>query len=195
MEESSNAPVEQSQETSGSEVEAKKEDLVPHSTYKKVLSEKRNYMERYGQLESELQALKEEKMRSEGKTKELADTYKAKYEEAQKSLEETRNKFAWNALTNTIKAHSQKHGCKDPDGFIKLLEDEDLKRIEVGEDFSIDTATLDSVFEDYKNKRSYIFESPRKPVANGNPTNTVKEKEKDLKKMSLAELKDLYKNL
>lgn len=187
--EQTKTPVEQTEDTSSDSAK----NVVAYETYQKLLGEKKNTQSKLQEYEQELRALREEKLKSEGKVQELNETYRSERDKYKTELEKTKQQYAWNALTNTIKSHASKHNCKDPEGFIRLMDDEDLKRIEVGEDFSINTDSLEQVINDYKNKKSYLFDSSKKSVANGNPTTKIQENKNDFSKLSNKEIEELYK--
>lgn len=191
VEENQNAPVEQSVTTSGDT--EKKADSVAYDSYMKALHEKKMAQERESKLQAELQLLQEEKLEREGKIEELNATYKTERDQYKSQLEKTKQQYAWNSLTNSIKAEASKHGCLDTDLLIKAIEDDDLKRINVGEDFSIDMESLNSVIADTKKKRPMLFKSQSVPVANGTPSTKPKPKN-TIKDMSLDELREAYKN-
>lgn len=191
VEENQNAPVGQSEETSGNS--EKKADSVAYESYMKALNEKKNAQAKLSEYEQELQKLREEKLEREGKIEELNTQYRSERDQYKSELEKTKQQYAWNSLTNSIKAEASKHGCLDTDLLIKAIEDDDLKRINVGEDFSIDMDSLSSVIADTKKKRPMLFKNTSVPVANGTP-NTKPKPKNNLKDMSLDELREAYKN-
>lgn len=191
--ENQNAPVEHSEETSGNS-ESSKQDKVAYDSYMKALHEKKMAQGRQSELEAELQKLREEKLEREGKIEELNQTYKKERDTYKSELEQTKKMYAWNSLTNSIKAQAVKHNCVDTDLLIKAIDDEDLKRINMGEDFSIDTESLDSVIADTKKKRPHLFKPSSAPAVNGVPNAKISSpKKKELKDMSLDELREAYK--
>lgn len=194
MEERENAPVEQTNEASG---DNGKQDSVSYDSYHKVLKEKKSFQERLSKQEEalkELQMLKEEKMKQEGKIQELLESKSKEANEWKSKFEETKQQYAWNALTSGIKAHASKHNCKDPEGFIKLLEDEDLKRIRVNDDFTIDGESIETVISDYKKKKDYLFSDKAPKAVSGTPRNTeYKKEEKSMGEMTMDELRRKFK--
>lgn len=194
MSEESQAPVEQSTDASG-EVDQGK-DSVSLSSYQKVLKEKKARDARLSEMELKLQQLEEEKLAKDGKLQELLDTYKKKTSELEMKLEKTTKSYAWNSVTGEIKREALKAGCKDPDKLIRLMSDDDLKAIEVGDNFSINTESLRELIEKNKKENYFLFESSSKQAAAGIPTSKAFEKpEKEIKDMSLDELKEMYKKL
>ena len=189
MENVNQDPVDQSQSTSGDE----KNDVVSYESYKKALNEKKNFQSKLSEYEQELQRLRAEKMSAEGKKDELIQTYKKQLSEISEKLEKTNKHYAWNTLTGAIKQEAIKHGCTDPEKLIRLMDDEDLRSIEIGENFNIDFDSVKNVIEKSKKDNFFLFKSPGKPIANGIPNTKIVEDKKDLKDLSIDELKALYK--
>lgn len=188
------APVEQSDATSG--VTDKANDAVSYESYKKALNEKKNYQAKLSEYEQEVQRLREEKMSAEGKKDELLSTYQKKVQDLSEKLDKTTKHYAWNTLTSEIKREAMKHGCTDPDKLIRLMDDEDLRSIEIGENFSIDNKAIESVIEKNKKDNFFLFKTGSKPIANGIPnTKPIDDSKEDLKKLSLDELKQKVKEL
>lgn len=190
MSEESKSPVEQDVNAGGKN-EVK--DTVAYESFQKVLGEKKNAQAKLSQYEQELQTLREEKLQREGKNEELISTYKQKYEQVSKKYEETQKQYAWSTLTGEIKREALKHGCTDPDKLIRLMEDEDLRSIEVGDNFNIDKESLSSVIERSKKDNHFLFKSTTPVAANGRPVASVKKTEKRISDMSREELEELYK--
>jgi len=186
------APVEQAEKASG---ETEKKDHVAYESYQKVLKEKKSFQSRLSEYEAKLQQLQEEKLSAEGKKDELIDTYRSQLNDYKSKLDSTQKTYAWNTLTGEIKREAMKHGCTDPDKLIRLMDDNDLKSIEIGEDFSINTESLKTVIEKNKQENFFLFKNTPKVSANGNPsTKQVVENDKnDLSKLSMEEIRELYK--
>jgi hypothetical protein len=188
------APVEQSDATSG--VSDKVNDAVSYESYKKALNEKKNYQAKLSEYEQEVQRLREEKMSAEGKKDELLSTYQKKVQDLSEKLDKTTKHYAWNTLTGEIKREAMKHGCTDPDKLIRLMDDEDLRSIEIGENFTIDNKAIEQVIEKNKKDNFFLFKTAGKPIANGIPnTKPVDDSKEDLSKLSLDELKQRVKEL
>ena len=75
------------------------------------------------------------------------------------------------------------------------MSDDDLKSIEIGENFSIDNESLKNVIEKSKTDNYFLFKTSSKSVANGNPSKKIDDssKLKDLSKLSDDELTEMYK--
>jgi hypothetical protein len=188
------APVEQSDATSG--VSDKVNDAVSYESYKKALNEKKNYQAKLSEYEQEVQRLREEKMSAEGKKDELLSTYQKKVQDLSEKLDKTTKHYAWNTVKKEIEKVAIDYGCINTDDFINLINDDDLRSIEVGENFSVDKRSIIELVENNKSKRHYLFKSGSKSIANGIPnTKPIDESKEDLSKLSLEELKNKVKEL
>ncbi len=172
-----------------------KSDSVAYESYQKALHQKKKVQTENAELMAELKALREEKMQRDGKLEELSHTYKAERDKFESELKKTKQQYAWNSLTSSIKAEADKHGCLNSDLLIKALDDEDLNRINVGDNFSIENESLTSVIADSKKKLPMLFKSSSIPAANGTPNAKIeKPKMKDIKDMTDDEIREAYKN-
>ena len=193
MSEETKTPVEQTIEPV-----AKVEDQnqVAYETYKKTVESERNAKAKLSSMEQKLQALEEEKLQREGKKDELLTTYKTKLAEIESKYNKTQQSYAWNTLTGEIKREAMNSGCLDPDKLIKLMNDEDLNSIEVGENFNVDRKSVKEVIERSKKENAFLFSQGNKVIANGNPTTKpVATNKVDINNMSWDEAKALAKTL
>jgi hypothetical protein len=191
--ENNNDPVDQANKASGDDGSANK-DSVSHESFLKVVGEKKKVQERASSMEAELQTLREEKLKREGKTTELLTAKEQRIQELESRISKSEKAYAWKTLTGEIKREASKAGCTNPDKLIRLMDDEDLSSINVGEDFSIDGDSLKRVIEKNKKDNSFLFSSSSKKIVNGNPgTGEIVANETDLSKLSLDEIKALHK--
>jgi hypothetical protein len=192
MSEEVQAPVEQADQASGETVESK--DSVSLTSYQKVLKEKKSFQSRLSEYESKLQKLEEEKLHAEGKKEELLDSYKKRVQELESRLDKTNKSYAWNTLTGSIKTEAVKAGCKDPDKLIRLMDDEDLRSIEIGDNFTINTESLKEIIEKNKKENYFLFETTPRQASVGNPSKkSPEEPKKSFKDMTREELLEAYK--
>ena len=192
MSESTSTPAESTTDASG-KVE-KSNDTVNYDTYRKTVNAEKNAKARAAELEAELQKLRQEKDLLDGNKDKVIDDLKKRYESLESEFKKTKHTYAWSTLTNEIKREAIKHGCKDPDKFIRLMDDEDLKAIEVGEDFKISNESLEKVINKGKKENFFLFGESSKVAAPGTPGVKPPVSEKSLKDLSLDELKAKYKS-
>lgn len=193
MKDENQAPVEQPENSSGNEG---KKDTVAYDSYAKLLNEKKSVQSKLSEYEARMQKLEEEKLQAEGNKDELLNKYRGQLDEMSKKLETTSKNYAWNTLTGEIKREAMKHGCINPDKLIRVMDDSTLESIRVGDDFSIDQESLSMAIESAKKDNDFLFRNPSKPFSPGKPSNKpIEEKEEDIKKLSIDELKERYKKL
>lgn len=154
MEESANVPSGDSQQSVGDDSEST--GLVKYETYKKVLGEKKSRDEQLRQLQDELSSYKHEKLALEGKKDELIKTLKEKAEQFEKELKQTKEKYIWTSVESQVKNFAAAQGCTNTDALMKLLDKEELRSLEMGEDYQIDKNGLSSMIDGYKKKYSDI---------------------------------------
>lgn len=194
MEENQHDPVDQSENASGTQTKDIQEDKIPYSTFKKALNEKKNVQSENENLKNRLKELENEKLKAEGKKDELLSSYEQKIKELETKYKQTNQTYAWNTLTGKIKEEALKNGCQNPDKLIKLMDDEDLNSIEIGEDFSINYDSVKKVIEKNKKENFFLFSSSDKKIADGTPSVKLSEKKSDdIKNLSVDELKERIK--
>lgn len=192
MKEQDQAPVGQ-EDSAGGESD-KTKDSVSFDSYQKVLKEKKLYLSKYSELEAQVAQLRQEKDMAEGNKDKVIEELKKQYQQVKTDFEKTKQNYTWSTLTGEIKREAMKHGCKDPDKLLRLMSDDDLRSLEIGEDFSINPGGLKEIIEKNKKENHFLFESSPKSAAVGVPGKKAPvEPEKNIKDMSLDELRTLYK--
>jgi hypothetical protein len=154
-------------EQTGSSGEGK-ENTVSYETYQKVLNEAKKAKEALAEREKKIQdaekmklELQEAKMTSEGKLGELVETYKKKLMETEQTYAEKHKKYVSKRVTDSLSNLAMKHGCVDPDAFLKIA---DFSSISVDDEYNVDVKTAESIIESEKLKRQYLFKKDVKPV-------------------------------
>lgn len=194
MKEQDQAPVEQADSASGESAKAK--DSVSFESHQKLLKEKKSLLSKYSELESMVASLRQEKDIAEGNKDKVIEELKKQNQQIKSEFEKTKQTYTWSTLTSEIKREAAKNGCKDPDKLLRLMSDDDLRSLEIGEDFSIDSGSLKELIEKNRKENHFLFESSPKQAAPGTPGKKPPiEPEKSIKELSLDELKAAYKNL
>ena len=181
--ENTQAPVGQTDQTSGATDQATKtnEDKVDYASYQKLLKEKKAMQEKAQEadrLREMLREKEEQELQKKGDIEELLKRSRDEVAKVKGELQAHQQKYAWKTLTSKIELKAKEMGCLDPSKLIRLMDDVDLKSIQIGEDLSIDAQSLESVLEKAKKENDFLFgEAPRR-FANGNPTQTPKESAK-----------------
>jgi hypothetical protein len=194
MNEQDQAPVGQDGSASGESTKAK--DLVSFDSHQKLLKEKKSLLSKYAELESQVAQLSQEKDMAEGNKDKVIEELKKQNQQIKSEFEKTKQSYTWSTLTGEIKREAMKNGCKDPDKLLRLMSDEDLRSLEIGENFSIDPGSLREIIEKNKKENHFLFESSPKSAIPGNPGKKPPvESDKDIKSMTLDELKSVYKQM
>jgi hypothetical protein len=192
MNEQDQAPV--GQEDSASGESAKTKDSVSFDSHQKLLKEKKSLLSKYSELENQVAQLRQEKDMAEGNKDKVIEELKKQNQQIKSEYEKTKQSYTWSTLTGEIKREAMKNGCKDPDKLLRLMSDDDLRALEIGENFSVDPGSLKEIIEKNKKENHFLFESSPKAVAIGTPGKKPPvEPDKDIKSMTLDELKSVYK--
>lgn len=138
------------QETDSVVQESKKNDLVKHETYLKVLNEAKKAKSDRNELMEKLAKYDQEKLELEGKKDEAYATLKKKNESLENELKATKQKFAWSAVEGQIKNHAVEQGCTNTDVLLKLLDKESLKSLEIDDNYQVDKSGLSGLIESSK---------------------------------------------
>jgi hypothetical protein len=190
MEESVNAPEEQTDDSV--ESPAKTKDHVSYDSHQKLLKEKKLEATKRKELEDAVKRLSQEKLEAEGNKDKVLEALKKELGEMKETFSKKEKFYAWNTVSGKIIQEALKQGCKNPDKLIRLLDDSDLSSIEVGEDFSVDTDALSLLVEKGKKENPFLFDSTNKIAAAGTPSRTpVKAKEKSEEEIFEAYIKKL----
>lgn len=164
--------------TSGANQEAVSDNLggdtVKYETFKKVLGEKKKRDEELTNLRARLESYEQEKLESEGKKDEVIASLRAKAEKFENELKQTRQNFVWNAVESQFKAEAQKHGCVDTNAFMKLIDRNELKSLEVTDDYQVNKDDLARLIEESKKQYSNLGLFAKKDIkvhdVKGKPT-------------------------
>lgn len=185
----------QTDEASGESENKQHDNMVAYDSYKKVLSEKKNVQAKLAEYESKLKSYEESKMEQDGKQSELIQSLRSQLDEKESILKKKDQTYAWNTLTGQIKSEAIGLGCKSDkvDKLIRLLDDADLKSIEVDSNYNVNRDDVKRVLESAKAEVPEFFNAGAK-IANVNPTNKVEmPKAKGIKDMTRQELEEMYK--
>lgn len=167
MEETSQTPAESTEETSGASETAK--NSVSHESHLKLLREKKALQAKFQEVEARYAALEREKLEAQGNKEEAYNSLKKQFETVKSQLDNTNAKYAWNAVSSKVKQAAIAKGCKDADKFLKLLGDDDLRSIEIDENFNIQEDVLNNLIEKGSKENYFLFESSKKISATGTP--------------------------
>jgi len=171
---------------------------VEHQTLKRALAQKVKLREEAEALKAERDRLVQEKLEAEGKHKEAADYWKQKAVELEEKDKKRESVLAWNSITSQLKATLASQGCVNPEKAIKLIDREELKSVEVDENYRVSEADVSRIVEHLKKDNSDIG-----LFAGGvgvkdmspNKANFDSKGEKDISRMSDEELASVWNKL
>lgn len=174
MEEVTQAPVEQSAKARGEAVILK--DSVSIESHQKLLREKKTFQAKAqelestkSQLEQRLAELEQEKDLASGNKDKVIDEQKKKIDALSSEFEKTKQTYVYKTITSEIKREALRYGCKDPEKLLRLIADEDMRGLEITDDYSISKESLSSLMEKVKKEEYFLFDSSNKAVAAGLP--------------------------
>lgn len=164
-----------------------KDDVVAYSTYSKVMGTLKKRESELNEVRSRLENIELEKKQAEGNKDEVIQELRSKLTDAEKAQQQIKHKYAWNTLEGQIKTAAVQQGCVNPDKLIRLLEEDDLKAIEVGDDFRVNSDDLTRLLEKAKKDHSDIGLFGKKNVNVNDVTPKIGNPKTEKKYNSLAE--------
>lgn len=164
-----------------------KDDVVAYSTYSKVMGTLKKRESELNEVRSRLEGIELEKKQAEGNKDEVIQELRNKLTDAEKAQQQIKHKYAWNTLEGQIKTAAVQQGCVNPDKLIRLLEEDDLKAIEVGDDFRVNSDDLTRLLEKAKKDHSDIGLFGKKNVNVNDVTPKIGNPKTEKKYNSLAE--------
>lgn len=185
--ESQNRSADENQEASS---QGTQQDQVAYETYSRVLGEKKRAASENATLKTQLDAYKQAEMESNGQQSEVITSLRTQLEEEKAKRTKSEKQFAWNSVVGQIKSEAIKQGCINGDKFVRLLGEDQLTGIEVGEDFSVNTDDLARIVQQGIKDNSDIglFKTKQVNINNVNATGVTKTGPKKVEEMSADEL-------
>lgn len=165
---------------------------------KKFREKNKQSQEQFDKLQSDLQALREEKAKEQGQYKQMYEELKGKYESETTDRKRDKAAFAFKTVTSQFAAEAAKAGCTKVDDLIKLATaDGIISELEVSEeDFSVTQESLKSALEKAQKQYSYLYGRSTPGVRDGVPnTKPTAGAKKDLSTMKMDDLIALAKDL
>lgn len=188
MEEVNQNQVDSTSEASSNEAE--KKDQVSYESFRKSVEAEKRARERAQTLEAELEAKKQAELEAQGKHQEIIESLKNKNYELESTLKKERETFLWNNVTSAVKTEAVKHGCKNPEKLVKLLDQEDFSMLQA-ENGQIMSHTLAALIDKAKKENDFLFTSPavkiNDAVPAGRPSEPVKKSASEMTQKERAE--------
>lgn len=145
--------------------EKQSKDSVAYDTYRRTLSEAKKAKAALAEKDAALQKLEQEKLEAEGNKDALIDSLRKQYQDAEKQLKESKDKFAYRSVSEQIKREAVAQGCKKPDVLMQLLSDEFVANIAASnklagaldQDKVVDMITQANTVRMPRTDRTFIF--------------------------------------
>lgn len=178
------------------ETNQKKDDVVAYSTYSKVLGTLKKRESELDEVKTRLESIELDKKQAEGNKDEVITDLRSRLQSLESEKSTLRSKYAWNSLEGQIKSEAVRSGCVNPDKLVRLLEEDDLKSIEVDDSFKVNQDDLSRLIEKAKKDHSDIGLFGKKKVnVNDVSPKPVKHESKKVEDMTSAELREHIKSL
>lgn len=167
---------------------------VSYETHRKLLDEKKKAAEELKALKERLDAIENEKLASEGKSKELADKYRKELEDERLKGQQAKQRIVKDRVENSLKLEATKAGLNMPfERFAKLV---DLDTIEVDADtLEVNSRDIQRVLEKAREDMPYLFGKTKVDVNNIDPSKSqaTLQSPKDLSELSEKQIKEMLK--
>ena len=158
--------------TEASSTEEAKQDQVSYDSFRKSVEAEKRARERAQALEAELEAKKQAELEAQGKHEEIIQSLKSKLHETESVLKSEREKYLWNNVTSAVKTEAAKHGCKNPDKLVKLLDREDFSMLQA-ENGQIMAQSLSALIDKAKKENDFLFTAPAVKINDAVPSSKV----------------------
>lgn len=175
MEEVKENQVDSTQEASSSG--ETKQDQVSYESFRKSVEAEKRARERAQTLEAELEAKKQAELEAQGKHEEIIDSLKNKLYETESILKKERENYLWNSVTSAVKTEAVKHGCKNPEKLVKLLDKEDFSMLQA-ENGQIMAQSLSALIDKAKKENDFLFTAPAVKINDAVPSGRPSEPQK-----------------
>ena len=176
-----------------------KDDFVKHSTYQKILHEKRNLaakhadtVARLAELESANKEKAETEMREQNRYQELLEQREKELSETRSKLEDTNKSIEW---ADKMRAFQDSLGHSKLDSaYYSLVPVDEIK---YGEDGRIDQDNLLNVVNTFKTTHSRLIDDPRNDLPNQRPGSSTGKKltQEEWRKLGSAEMMARFKEV
>lgn len=173
------------------------DNQLAYETYKRAVSQRAKFKEEAERAKEEAERLRQQVLEQEGKKEEALAYWKQKATEIEQTYKKDKQNYVWSVVSGQLKAELASHGCVNPDKALRLIDDGELKTVEVDDNYRVSSQDLKRIVESVKQENADIglfrkhSGSKDINISNDIPTG---ETEADLSKLSkeqiLARLKE-----
>ena len=167
------------------------EDKVAHSTYKRLLDEKKKQDLELKSLRDASEKSKLKEAEASGNTKQLIESLRERSAAMEAEVQNQKKKFASEMISMQLREAIAKEGCLvDSDKALKFLGESDYQSLEIDEQFRIKKEDITNVIGNLKKNYDFMFKKSASindlPISSAPKNITV-----PLEKMSSADKKAL----
>lgn len=169
-----------------------KEDKVSYDSYKKAVDTEKKAKAERDALRLKVQEYEQKDLEAKGNFQAVIENLRSQLKESDEKLKKTETSYQWRTVNEQIKSHAMGAGCISPDKLLKLMDENDFGALQ----FDPDNLTLNSqdvtlLMDKLKKENPFLFKVKGARIDDVVPNNAAPVK--DLKQMSLADLKNAYK--
>ena len=133
-----------------------KADQVSYDSYKRVLDEKKRTQEKLKELEDFKAKIEMDEKERQGKHTEVIEALRAENLKLKSEFDQKTQSFAYSKFEDQIKNYAVKEGCVNPDKLMRLLTKEQMKSVEIADNFQVNKDDLKRLIDGLKDEHSDI---------------------------------------
>jgi len=168
-------------------------DKVDYESFKRAVDEKKRMQAERDELNDKVKKYEDDKLEADGNKDQIIQNLRKELAEKSNKLKSVETSTTWEKIENQIQSAALKAGCKNPEKLMRLLDDGDIKSLEVDKKIKIHPDDLNRLIDKAKSENDFMFGKGTVRISDGQPTNEVKQK--GLKDLSESEKKELRKKL
>lgn len=173
--------------------ERSKESSQPalsYDTYKRTVGEVKKVKSQNAELMERLKTYEQRDLEAQGKHADLIQALRQENQKLKQDVEERDQVYTWSRRSEGLKSELSKHGCRNSDHLLRLMDESVLNEIEVDDNYVPIKEDVARVVETYKGNPDYqyLFKSVTHSVDTVNPQAKIEKKQPaSLKEIPLRE--------
>jgi len=162
---------------------------VDYGTFQKVLDQRKSDQKRLKELQNQLDAMTQDKLKAEGNKDQLIADLQKQLNNQKTSTQQ----IVFNAVKGQVASRAKALGCVDPEGLVQLAGPK-LGELSEGltDSLELDFQAVDALLEDMRKSKSYLFTGSAKQTKDVTPSN---HQPGSIKTSAKKELDDLWDDL
>lgn len=114
---------------------------------RELLAEKRKVQSELDSLRTNMQKVNDDKNLAEGKKDEVIESLRQRLSDIESNSKKKEDNYNWNTVSSQIKSVALQKGCLNTDKLMRLLDSDDLDKIQVYEDFTVNSDDLNTLVD------------------------------------------------